>query len=180
MTVAKRERDAQLRELTDQAHGANLDLGHALIHNLTSVDATDINVARFFVYALLGVDHDDSPYTQTGERIARIAAGGVRLVIDELRSDVTKTRKDGTRGRLRVDYGEHRNPDAALKWLWTFVVCRAGGYAESARDAVLARGDGGQVLGIITAPRGRRAAGRGAGSARAACSWGRCVRAPSL
>ena len=30
VTVAKRERDAQLRELTDQAHGANLDLGHAL------------------------------------------------------------------------------------------------------------------------------------------------------
>jgi hypothetical protein len=73
------------------------------------------------VYALLGADHDNSPYAQTGERIARIAAGGVRLVIDELRSDVTKTRKDGARGRLRVDYGEHRNPDAALKWLWTFV-----------------------------------------------------------
>ena len=36
VTAAKRERDAQLRELTDQAHGANLDLGHALIHNLTS------------------------------------------------------------------------------------------------------------------------------------------------
>jgi hypothetical protein len=49
VTVAKRERDAQLRELTGQAHGANLDLGHALIHNLTSVDPTDINVARFFV-----------------------------------------------------------------------------------------------------------------------------------
>jgi hypothetical protein len=45
----------------------------------------------------------------------------VRLVIDELRSDVTKTRKDGTPGRLRIDYGDHRNPDAALKWLWTFV-----------------------------------------------------------
>jgi hypothetical protein len=49
VTVAKRERDAQLRELTDQAHGANLDLGHALIHNLPAVDPTDINVARFFV-----------------------------------------------------------------------------------------------------------------------------------
>jgi hypothetical protein len=47
--VAKRERDAQLRELTDQAHGANLDLGHALLHNLTSVDPADIDVARFFV-----------------------------------------------------------------------------------------------------------------------------------
>jgi hypothetical protein len=41
--------------MTDQAHGANLDLGHALIHNLTSVDPTDINVARFF--ALCGCPH---------------------------------------------------------------------------------------------------------------------------
>ena len=121
MTVAKRERDAQLRELTDQAHGANLDLGHALIHNLSTVDPTDIDVARCLVYALLGADHDSSPYTQTGERIARIAAGGVRLVVDELRTDVTKTRKDGSRGRLRIDYGEHRDPQAALKWLWAFV-----------------------------------------------------------
>src|SRR5207247_5565384 len=47
-TVAKRERDAQLRELTDQAHGANTDLGHALIHNLTTVDPTDTTVARCF------------------------------------------------------------------------------------------------------------------------------------
>ena len=79
---------------------------------------TDIHVARFFVYALLGADHDSSPYTQTGERIARIAAGGIRLVIDELRSDGTKTRKDGTRGRLRYDYGDHRDPQAAIAWLW--------------------------------------------------------------
>jgi hypothetical protein len=120
-TLAKRERDAQLRELTDQAHGANLDLGHALIHNLTSVDPTDIDVARFFVYALLGADHDSSPYTQTGERIARIAAGGVRLVVEELRTDVTKTRKDGSRGRLLIDYGDHRDPQAALAWLWKFL-----------------------------------------------------------
>jgi hypothetical protein len=54
----------------------------------------------------------------------------VRLVIDELRSDVTKTRRDGTRGRLRVDYGDHRSPEAAPAWLWKFVVCRAAGYAE--------------------------------------------------
>jgi hypothetical protein len=49
ITLAKRERDTQLRELTDQAHGANTDLGHALIHNLTTVDPTDITVAKFFV-----------------------------------------------------------------------------------------------------------------------------------
>ena len=53
--------------------------------------------------------------------MARIAAGGIRLVVDEMRNDVTKTRKDGTRGRLRIDYGDHRNPEAALAWLWKFV-----------------------------------------------------------
>jgi ParB/RepB/Spo0J family partition protein len=49
VTIAKRERDAGMRELTDQAHGANVDLGHALVNSLTSVDPTDIDVARFFV-----------------------------------------------------------------------------------------------------------------------------------
>jgi hypothetical protein len=49
VTTAKRERDAQLRELTDQAHGANSDLGHALIHNLAVVDPADMDVARAFV-----------------------------------------------------------------------------------------------------------------------------------
>jgi hypothetical protein len=34
---------------------------------------------------------------------------------------VTKTRKDGSRGRLRVDYGDHRDPQAAVTWLWKFV-----------------------------------------------------------
>ena len=36
MAVAKRERDAQLRELTDQAHGANLDLGVSLMQHLAA------------------------------------------------------------------------------------------------------------------------------------------------
>ena len=66
----------QLRELADQAHGANADLGTA--HPAPGrVDPADLTVARFFVYALLGADHDRSPYTQTGERIARLAAHGV-------------------------------------------------------------------------------------------------------
>lgn len=120
VAAAKRDRDAQLRELTDQAHGANLDLGHALVHDLATVDPTDMTVARFFVFAALGADPDDS-HTQSGERVARIAAAGVRLVVDELRTDVTKTKKDGTRGRMRIDYGDHRDPKAAVKWLWRFV-----------------------------------------------------------
>jgi hypothetical protein len=121
LAAAKRSRDAQLRELTDQAHGANLDLGASLMTGLAAVDPGDIDVARFFVYALLGADYDKSPYTQTGERIARLAAGGIRLAVGELRTDVTKTRKDGSRGRLRIDYGDHRDPQAAIVWLWKFI-----------------------------------------------------------
>jgi hypothetical protein len=67
-------------------------------------------VRGVFVYALLGADHDSSPYTQIGDRVARIAAGGVQLVIEELRTAVTKTRKDGSRGRLRYDYGDLVEP----------------------------------------------------------------------
>ena len=34
---------------------------------------------------------------------------------------MTKTRKDGSRGRLRIDYGDHRDPEAALTWLWKYI-----------------------------------------------------------
>jgi len=117
-TLARRERDAQLRELADQAHGVNLDLGASLLNGLACVDPADINVARFFVYALLGADKD-SGYGGAGERVDRIAAGGIRLVLGELRTDVTKTRKDGSRGRLRIDYDS--DPQAPLAWLWRFL-----------------------------------------------------------
>ncbi|RKQ92976.1 ParB/RepB/Spo0J family partition protein [Solirubrobacter pauli] len=121
MAAAARERDASLRGLADQAHGANLDLGQSLLHGLSVVDPADMHVARFFVYGLLGPDWDASPYTQTGDRVQRLAANGIRLVVGELRQDVTKTRKDGTPGRLRMDYGDHRKPEAAVKWLWRYI-----------------------------------------------------------
>ncbi len=121
VAAAARERDATLRNLADQAHGANLDLGTSLLDKLSAVDPGDLQVARFFVYALLGPDWDASPYTQTGERVQRLAANGIRLVVGELRADATKTRKDGTPGRLRMDYGDHRKPEAAIKWLWRYI-----------------------------------------------------------
>jgi hypothetical protein len=34
---------------------------------------------------------------------------------------VTKTRKDGSRGRMRIDYGDARDPQAAIAWLWEFL-----------------------------------------------------------
>jgi hypothetical protein len=73
------------------------------------------------VYGLLGSDYDGSPYTQAGERVTRLAMAGIRLVIDEFRADVTKTRKDGSKGKLRIDYGDSHQPEPAVKWLWKFV-----------------------------------------------------------
>ncbi|MGH2867925.1 MAG: hypothetical protein ACRDNK_10215 [Solirubrobacteraceae bacterium] len=34
---------------------------------------------------------------------------------------MTKTRKDGSRGKLRIDYGDPHQPDAPIKWLWKFI-----------------------------------------------------------
>ena len=117
----EREHRSRMRELSDQAHGVNLDVGAGLLNGLSTVDPTDVNVARFFVYSLLGADYDDSPYTQQGERVARLAVSGIRLVIEEFRADVTKTRKDGSKGALRIDYGNGREPQEPVRWLWKYV-----------------------------------------------------------
>ena len=118
---ARREEGRQLRELAEQAHGINLDLGAGLLNGLSAVDPGDIEVARFFVFALLGADYNGSPYSQTGERIARLAVSGIRLVIDEFRTDVTKTRTDGGRGKLRIDYGDRNEPDKPIAWMMRFI-----------------------------------------------------------
>jgi hypothetical protein len=101
----------------------------------------------------------------------------VRLIVGDLRADVTNMRKDGSRGRLRIDYGDHRDPQAAVAWLWKFILCRAASYVESAcggpRFACSTSVVSGERLGIITAIPGGRAAGRGAGSS-GWCWAGRC------
>jgi len=118
---ARRERGRELRAIASQAHGANLDLGWGLMNGLATVDPADMAVARFFTYALLGADYDQSPYTQTGDRVAELAARGIRLVVEEFRTDVSKTRKDGSRGALRIDYGDPRKPEKPIAWLWKFI-----------------------------------------------------------
>jgi hypothetical protein len=60
-------------------------------------------------------------YTQTVDRVAELAARGVWLVIEEFRIDVTETRKDGSRGALRIDYGDPRKPEKPIAWLWKFI-----------------------------------------------------------
>jgi ParB/RepB/Spo0J family partition protein len=118
---ARRERGRQIRAIAEHAHGANLDLGWGLMNGLAAVDPADMAVAKFFVYAVLGADYDQSPYTHTGDRVAELAARGVRLVIEEFRTDITKTRKDGSKGALRIDYGDSRKPEKPTAWLWKFI-----------------------------------------------------------
>ena len=118
---ARREHGRRVRDLAEQAHGVNLDLGLALMNNLATVDPEDTAVAKFFVYGLLGSDYDGSPYTQSGNLVAELAVRGIRLVIEEFRADVTKTLKDGSRGKLRIDYGDPKEPEKPIAWLWKFI-----------------------------------------------------------
>jgi len=71
-------------------------------------------VAKFFVFGLLGGDYDGSPYTQSGDLVAELAVRGICLVIEEFRADVTKTLKDGSRGKLRIDYGDPKQPEKPI------------------------------------------------------------------
>jgi hypothetical protein len=110
------EHRATLREITRQAHGTNLDLGAALLTQLATVQADDIDVARFFAYGLLGPDA--SPYTSSDDVAKTIASNGLRLVLEEHRTTTTPTLKSGARGMTKVAYCE---PDVAAKWLWRFI-----------------------------------------------------------
>jgi len=42
-------------------------------------------------------------------------------VIEEFRADVTKTLKNGSRGKLRIDYGDPKQPEKPIAWLWRFI-----------------------------------------------------------
>jgi ParB/RepB/Spo0J family partition protein len=55
VAAARREHDLQVRELADQAHSVNLDLGQTLLNGLSTVDPCSLEVAKFYVYSLLGL-----------------------------------------------------------------------------------------------------------------------------
>ena len=110
------EHRANLREFTRQAHLVNLDLGTALLRDLT-VSPEDVTVAKFFAYGLLGPE--SSAYLGTSDHAARtIAANGLRLVVEEHRTTTTPTLKSGKPGKTKVAYGEVED---ASKWLWKFL-----------------------------------------------------------
>jgi ParB/RepB/Spo0J family partition protein len=124
-TTQEKKHRTQMRQLAATAHSANLDLGDSLRKGLTVVDTDDINVARFFVYGLLGQDNPNGWARDTVE--SAIALRGIRFVIGDFREDKTKERKDGSRGALRIVYGDGNKHENQSHWLWT--------YLEGARSA---------------------------------------------
>jgi ParB/RepB/Spo0J family partition protein len=115
----KREHGREMRALAESAHPANTDLGWELRNNLSVVDPASIDVAKFFVYALLENGHSWSD--DDSDKVTQLAMTGIRLVVDEFRQDVTKTRKDGSKGALRIDYGNPTDSKACREWLWKFI-----------------------------------------------------------
>ena len=121
---ARRERGRQLRAIAEEAHGANLDLGWGLMNGLAAVDPGGYGGGEVFFSSSLFSRARTT--TRAPTRRAAIALpnwqlGGIRLVVEEFRTDVTKTRKDGSRGALRIDYGDPRKPDGPIAWLWKFI-----------------------------------------------------------
>lgn len=110
------EHRASMRELTRRAHLVNLDLGSGLLQKLSAVDADDIELARFFVYGLLGTN---SRYGSKRDRVIEtLAATGIRLVFNEHRKTETPLLKSGKRGKTKVTYSEIQD---AERWLWKFI-----------------------------------------------------------
>jgi ParB/RepB/Spo0J family partition protein len=118
-TTLEKKHRAEMRQLAATAHGANLDLGDSLRSGLTVVDTDDINVARFFVYGLLGQDNSSGWARDTV--VSAIALRGIRFVIGDFREDKTKERKDGSRGALRIVYGDGNKHENQSHWLWKYL-----------------------------------------------------------
>ena len=77
-----------------------------------------MDVARFFVYG--AARRRLRRLALHADRRAGRAPGrpGIRLVIDEFRTDVTKTRKDGAAASCGSTTATRNEPDEAVKWLW--------------------------------------------------------------
>ncbi len=119
LSELERTHRAAMRSFAATAHAANLDLADSLGGGLSVIDPTDIKVARFFVYALLGADTRNSYNLENP--VSAIALRGIRLVIGDFREDVTKTKQDGSPGALRITYGEGREHAEQAQWLWRYL-----------------------------------------------------------
>ncbi len=88
------------------------------MHKLAVVDPDDMDVARFFVYGLLGPDTNSYLGNEDRHAARKIAASGIRLVFDAHRTTTTPTLKNGQPGKTKIAYGDVED---ATKWLWKFI-----------------------------------------------------------
>ena len=119
LSELERKHRGAMRNFAASAHAANLDLGDSLRGGLAVLDPSDIKLARFFVYALLGADTSNS--YNLDNPVSAIALRGIRLVIGDFREDVTKTKQDGSPGALRITYGDGRDHNEQAHWLWKYL-----------------------------------------------------------
>jgi hypothetical protein len=116
------EHKAKQREFAVQGRAANLGLGDGLCRRAAIVDPADLDVAKLFVYGLLG------PRTRfSGHKIEQgyelkkagmIAAAGLRLCIEGLSSVEVPRLQSGKDGKPRVTYAELADSE---RWMWKFV-----------------------------------------------------------
>jgi len=108
----KISRDANKR-WKEEARGPNLALGRELMNKLAKVE-TDVDVARFFVYGMLGrrsgESYDYSYMSMSGEA-GKLAARGLRLVFEDWQTVVEKG------GRMKVSYPDITECERLL-WEW--------------------------------------------------------------
>jgi ParB/RepB/Spo0J family partition protein len=119
LSELERKHRGAMRTFAASAHAANPALGDSLRGGLAVVDPSEIKVARFFVYALLGADTSNS--YNLDNPVSAIALRGIRLVIGDFREDVTKTKQDGSPGALRIAYGDGRDHHEQAHWLWKYL-----------------------------------------------------------
>lgn len=116
----RRQKDAEKR-WAGLARGANLDLGRALLNDLSAVELT-VDIARFFAEASLGgrPATEDRPYAYSQfdaeGRAVSLAAGGLRYVLADWQNEVpdpTKAEPD----RTRIEYLNDAEAERRL-WEW--------------------------------------------------------------
>lgn len=123
LDALEREHRATLRDLAAQARPANLALGDALRHDAAVADPADLDVARVFVYGLLGARsqfRDDGRVAQGYDlkRAGQLAVHGLRLCVEELQTTTASPRADGSPGQAKTVYA---TPGEAEAWLWRFL-----------------------------------------------------------
>jgi hypothetical protein len=116
------EHKAKQRDFAVRGRAANLALGDALMQKGAAVDPADVDVAKLFVYGLLGPrTHFSGHKIEQGYELKKagmIAAAGLRLCIEELSSVEVPQLRSGKEGKPRITYAELAD---AERWMWKFV-----------------------------------------------------------